>query len=103
MGQLVVEARPHRESPPKPCIGATRVGTIVAGPWSTTEYSCPDNSLEAQREATHGEGTYVGHLLLEWQAGGVDYIASAFGHTEVNLHLLQQLVARTTLISPNAS
>ncbi len=97
---LVLEARPRSDSPAIPCIGATEVGKVIAGQWGATEYSCPNDSLAAQREARHGEGTYVGHLLLEWTQGGIDYIAGADGHTNVNIQLLKSFVSATTLIAP---
>jgi hypothetical protein len=100
MGHLYIEARPRGESPPSPCIGARRLGTIAAGRWTANEYSCSSDTLAVQREARHGEGAYLGHLLFAWSQDGIDYIASAHGHTIVNRDLLVQLVGSMTLIPP---
>ena len=51
----------------------------------------------------HGEGAHAGHLLLEWNQDGIDYLASAHGHTATNLILLKQLVSSMTLIPPTSS
>ena len=102
-GHLVVEARPKRDSPPHPCIGAKRLGRVTVGHWSATEYTCPNDSVIVQREAMHGEGAHAGHLLLEWNQDGIDYLASAHGHTATNLTLLKQLVSSMTLIPPTSS
>jgi hypothetical protein len=100
MGHLVVEARRHTDSPPTPCIAAKRIGTVVVDHWTASEYNCPSDSLTVQREAMHGEGAHAGHLLLLWHRDGVDYIASAHGHTTTNLDLLKRLVSSMTLIPP---
>jgi hypothetical protein len=103
MGHLSVEARTHLESPPNPCIGGTLLGNVAVGVWTATEFSCPNDSVIVQREAMHGEGTQAGHLLLEWSQSGIDYIASAHGHTSVNQELLRQVVTSMTLIAPGAA
>lgn len=100
MGHVVVEARPQRKSPSLPCIGAERLGLVVIAQRSATEYRCPNDSLRVQREAMHGERAYAGHLLVVWSQGGTDYIASAHGHTTVNLDLLKRLVGSMNLIAP---
>ncbi len=99
-GHMLVEARPHRASPSRPCIGAKKLGTVTAGTWTTVEYGCPVDSPLIEREATHGEGAYTGHLLLTWSHGGIDYLASLHGVTNVNLTVLEQLVAAMTLVAP---
>jgi hypothetical protein len=99
-GHLAIEARPEADSPPTPCVGGTRLGKVAVGLWTATEFTCPNDSVTVQREARHGEGTYAGHLLLEWNQSGVDYIASAHGHTTVNRELLRQLVTSMNLIPP---
>jgi hypothetical protein len=103
IGHLSIEARPHVDSPPNPCVGGTLLGNVAVGPWTATEYSCPDNSVIVQREAMHGEGTYAGHLLFEWNQNGIDYIASAHGHTSVNRELLRQVVTSMSLIPPGTA
>ena len=102
-GHLIVEANRHDDRPPIPCIGGKRVAKVVAGSWTTTEYRCPNDSFAVQREARHGEGAHAGHLLLEWSRDGIDYIASAHGHTTVNLDLLKRLVGSMTLIPPGTA
>jgi hypothetical protein len=97
-GHLLVEARPHRASPTRPCIGARELGTVTVGAWTTIEYGCPVDSPLVEREATHGEGAYAGHLMLAWSRSGIDYIASIHGLTNVNLIVLRHLVASMTLV-----
>jgi hypothetical protein len=103
MGHLIVEARPQVDSPPNPCIGGTRLGDVAVGFWTATEFTCPSDSVIVQREASHGEGAHAGHLLFEWNQGGIDYIASAHGHTAVNRELLRQVVTSITLIPPGSA
>jgi len=99
-GHLVVEARPLRDSPPLPCIGGQRIGTVPVGRWTAARYECPVDSAVVQREAMHGEGSHAGHVLLEWHQGSIDYIASAHGHTATNLDFLERLVRSMTLVAP---
>ena len=101
-GHLVVEARPDTDSPPDPCIGATRLGEIAVGRWTVTEFNCPEDSVIVQREAMHGEGAHAGHLLFEWNEDGVDYLASAHGHTSVNRDLLRNVVRSMELVQPSS-
>jgi hypothetical protein len=100
MGHVAVEARPQRESPPRPCIGGRRVGNVVVSQWTAIEYRCSKDNNRVERYARHGEGAHVGHLLLEWSQEGTDYIASAHGHTTANLDLLKKLISSMTLIAP---
>jgi hypothetical protein len=100
-GHMLVEARPHRASPTRPCIGARELGTVTIGALTTIEYGCPVDSPLVEREATHGEGAYAGHLLLTWSRTGIDYIASIHGVTSVNLTFLRQLVASIGLVVSN--
>ncbi len=90
-GHVTLEARPTADSPPKPCIGGTFLATVKVGTWMTKGYVCPNDSLRVEREAQNGEGAYVGHLALEWQVSGTQYIISAHGHTTANLALLKRL------------
>jgi hypothetical protein len=103
MGHLVVEARPHRDSPRVPCVGAKHIGTVVVRGWRASEYNCPPDSVVVQRLARHGEGAHAGHLLLDWKQHGIDYIASAHGHTATNLNFLKRLIASMALIAPARS
>ena len=103
MGHLMVEARPQRDRPPRPCIGGTRLGNVTVVHWTATEWRCPNDSVLVQREAMHGEGAHAGHLLFEWSQNGIDYVASAHGHTSANRELLKRLVSSMTLISPGTS
>jgi hypothetical protein len=97
-GHILIEARRHSDSPPRPCVSAVNVGTVVAGTWTTTAYNCSSDAITTQREATHGEGAYLGHTLLAWHHDGIDYIASAHGQTAVNRDLLVRLVGSMTLV-----
>ena len=99
-GHVFVEARRHTQSPPRPCIGGTDLGRVGAGQWNTTAYDGSNDSLTVQRTATHGEGAYLGHALLNWNQDGIDYIASAHGQTAVNRALLVGLVQSMTLTPP---
>jgi hypothetical protein len=99
-GHLIVEAHPQVDSPPKPCVGGTRLGEVAVGLWTAAEFTCPNDSVIVQPEARHGEGAHAGHLLFEWNENGIDCIASAHGHTAVNPELLPQVVTSVTLISP---
>ena len=100
-GHVTLEARPTADSPPKPCIGGTFLGTVKVGIWKTKEYVCPNDSLRVEREARNGEGVYVGHLALEWQVKGTQYIISAHGHTTANLALLRRLGGSIELTAPS--
>ena len=101
VGQVRLEAHQLADDPlNRPCIGGERIGTARLAAWMTTEFVCPNNSLQAQREARHGEGDYVGHLALEWEDHGIRYIASAHGHTTANLILLKKLVQSIVLTMP---
>jgi len=99
-GHAFIEARKASDAPAKPCISGTRAGTMQVRSWRTAIYVCPNDSAYIERVARHGEGANVGHVVLEWRAGGVDYFASAHGHTNANLRLLGQLVASVTLVQP---
>jgi hypothetical protein len=68
MGHVAVEARPQRESPPRPCIGGRRLGNVVVSRWTAIEYRCSKDSNRVGRQARHGEGAHLGHLLLEWSS-----------------------------------
>jgi len=101
VGQVGLEAHRLADDPLNlPCIDGERIGTARVAAWTTTEYVCPNDSLQAQREARHGEGDYVGHLAFEWEARGIRYIASAYGHTTANLILLEKLVHSIVLTPP---
>ena len=72
------------------------------GRWTVTEFNCPEDSVIVQREAMHGEGAHAGHLLFEWNEDGVDYLASAHGHTSVNRDLLRNVVRSMELVQPSS-
>jgi len=99
-GHVTIEARPTADSPARPCIGGTVLGTVKVGIWMTKEYICPNDSLRVEREAQHGEGAYVGHLVLEWQVSGTQFIISAHGHTTANLALLKRLGGSIEMTAP---
>jgi hypothetical protein len=48
--------------------------------------------------ARHGEGANVGHVLLDWRVNGIEYVASAHGHTTSNVALLRRFVGSVTLL-----
>ena len=99
MGHLLVSATALRQAPTHPCIGEITARFAVSQR-RVTEYRCSDDGLTVQRQARHGEGAQLGHLLLAWKQGGVDYAVSAHGYTSVNLAILKRLVASTTLVAP---
>ena len=74
------------------------MGTFRLAHRAVVEYRCSNDALLVQREARHGEGAQLGHLLLAWNQDGIDYTASAHGYTEVNLMLLRQLVGSMDLV-----
>lgn len=98
MGHVLLSATALRDAPAHPCIGKVTGGFSISQR-RITEYRCSDNALAVQRRARHGEGAHLGHLLLEWKQGGVDYAVSAHGYTSVNLALLRRLVASITLVA----
>jgi len=99
VGHMTITAQVHRDAPQ--CFGRL-IGTVALPKWNATEYRCTDDSLRVQREARHGEGAYVGHVLLAWTADGVDYSVSAHGHTAVNLALITRLARSLTVVPPGA-
>ena len=103
VGHMTLEAHRMADDPLKPCIGGRTVGTARIGIWTTSESTCPNESPSIERDAAHGEGTYVGHLALAWTADGISYIASTHGHTTANLMLLKRFVNSIALISPGNS
>ena len=103
VGHVTLEAHRLADDPLKPCIGGRTIGTARIGTWTTTEFTCPNDSPSIERDAVHGEGAYVGHLALAWTADGISYIASAHGHTTANLTLLKKFVHSIALISPGDS
>ncbi len=102
VGHVTISGTKHEDSPGPPCFG-TVTGTFQITDKTVTEYSCTNDSLQVQRNAQHGEGAYVGHLLLAWSANGIDYAVSAHGHTRANLTLVKRLVASITYSAPARS
>jgi hypothetical protein len=68
--------------------------------WNATEYHCSADGLRVEREARHGEGAHLGHLLLAFTQDGIDYIASIHGYTDANFDVLKRLVASLSLVPP---
>jgi hypothetical protein len=102
VGHLFLEARKLVDAPKAPCVGGTRSGAVEVEGWRTIVYVCPRDSSYIERVARHGEGVNVGHVLLDWRVNGVEYIASAHGHTTASLALLRRFVGSLTLVqSPN--
>jgi len=104
VGHMTLEAHRLADDPLKqPCIGGRSIGTVHIGSWTTSEFTCPNDSSSIEREAMHGEGVYVGHLALVWTADEIRFIASAHGHTTANLTFLTRFVRSISLISPSSS
>ena len=101
VGHLTISATKHEDSPGPPC--GTVVGTFRISDRTVTEYSCTNDSLRVQRNARHGEGAYVGHVLLAWSANGIDDAVSAHGHTQANLALVKRLASSITFTAPTES
>lgn len=99
IGHLTITAGKHEDSPGPPCFGVV-VGAFPIRDRAVTEYRCANDSLRVQRDARHGEGAYIGHLLLAWSANGIDYAVSAHGHTKANLALLKRLAASVKSTAP---
>ena len=103
VGHMTLEAHRLTDDSLKPCIGGRSIGTVQVGTRTTSAFACPNDSLQVERDARHGEGTYVGHLALEWDMNGIRYIASAHGHTTANLTLLKKFVRSIVLMPPAAT
>jgi hypothetical protein len=104
VGHMTLEAHRIADDPLKqPCIGGRTIGTARIGIWTTSEFTCPNDSPSIERIAMHGEGAYVSHLALAWTTDGINYIASAHGHTTANLTLLKRIVHSIALTSPGNS
>lgn len=99
-GHIFIEARKVEDAPKKPCIGGRQRGASTMRRWRTHLYVCPEDSPHIERTARHGEGVYVGHVLLEWKVMGVEYIVSAHGHTTANIKLVRQLVRSVAMVQP---
>jgi hypothetical protein len=95
---MTLEAHQLADDPLKPCIGGERIGSVRVAASKTTEFVCPNDSPQIERKAEHGEGAYVGHLALEWDASGIRYVCSAHGHTTANLTLLKRFVGSVVLL-----
>lgn len=102
VGHLTISAAKHGDSPDPPCFGVV-VGTLPIGDRVVTEYRCTNDSLRVERDARHGEGAYVGHLLLVWSANGIDCAVSAHGHTKANLTLLKRFAASVKSTAPTGA
>ena len=102
VGHMFIEARKLSDAPRKPCIEGTPVQRVHVKVWRSILYVCPNDSPYIERVARHGEGANVGHVVLEWKSKGVDYVASAHGHTTTNVTLLRQLVGSIELVQPGS-
>jgi hypothetical protein len=100
VGHVTIEARRQTNSPSLPCIGAEPLGSVQVAALTAAEYRCSGNARRVEREAMHGEGSYLGHLLLMWSENGIDYIVSAHGYTRVNLALVRRLIESMTFVAP---
>src|SRR5260370_31900537 len=65
MGHVAVEARPQRESPPRPCIGGKRLRNGAVSQWTAAEYGRPKGTHRVHRPSMHGEGSHAGPPPLE--------------------------------------
>ena len=99
-GHVTIEARRQTNSPSLPCIGGEPLGSVLVAGRTAAEYRCPGDARRVQREARHGEGSYLGHLLLAWSENGIDYIVSAHGHTKANLDLIRRLIESMAFVAP---
>jgi hypothetical protein len=98
-GHLIIAAQRHSDAPTRPCIGDA-LRTAPVSQWNATEYRCSSDELRVEREARHGEGAHLGHLLLVWIQDGIDYIASIHGYTDANFRVLTRLLASISLVPP---
>ncbi len=99
-GHVLVTASPVSGGAPRPCIGTVqRRGVMV--PWgAATIYRCSSDGLRVQRQAMHGEGAQLGHVLLAWTQNGIVYSVSAHGDTAVNLRLIERFTKSMILVQP---
>ena len=101
VGHIFVEARRHADSPARPCIAARELGSATIRHWTVTSYDCSDDADAVERGAQHGEAADLGHTLVSWSQGGIDYVGETrHGHTAANHDLLRRLVVSTALVPP---
>jgi hypothetical protein len=97
-GHLIIEARRHADSPPRPCFdGVEREAPPIAGR-PITRYACPSRSARMERLIRHGEGAHTDHVLFAWGGSGIDYVASAHGDTAANARLITQIVESIDIV-----
>jgi hypothetical protein len=99
IGHVIISAALVRDSAPRPCIGAVKVGTFVVLGAEAADYRCPPDSPLIQRTAQHGEGAYTSHVLLDWQSNGIEYLVSSHGYGPASVSLMEQLAASLTLVT----
>ena len=100
VGHVIIHARPVRDSGPRPCIGGVRLATFAVLGSTSTIYRCPPDSALVERTARHGEGAYVGHVLVDWHRNGIDYIVSSHGYGAASVTLMKNLARSLKLIRP---
>jgi hypothetical protein len=100
VGHVIIEARKVVDASKTPCVDGRRSGEIDIKAWKTTLFVCPKDSTYIERVARHGEGANVGHVLLDWRVNGVEYVASAHGHTTANVSLLKRIAGSVILVQP---
>jgi hypothetical protein len=83
----------------KPCIDATAIARLGIGDSTAIEYRCSRNELRTQRLSRYGEGTFLGHVLLEWTSNGIDYVVSSHGYGQASRVLMEGLAKSTSLVS----
>lgn len=62
------------------------------------EMGSQDATLWACGEEVHG--VHAGHVVLVWRRGGVNYLVSAHGHTDVNFRLIERIAQNVEYVSP---
>ena len=102
-GHVVIGARRHADSPPRPCFDGERIAQPETSGHAVSVYECPARSERLQREIMHGEGAHVDHLLFAWTRHGIDYVVSAHGHTNANRELLTRIVRSIELVEPSST
>ncbi len=100
VGHLIIEARRHEDSPPRPCFDGREQDTAIIEGRHVAVYECSGPTLRSQRQTRHGEGAHADHVLIAWSESGIDSVASAHGHTDVNVQVLERIVGSAEWVTP---
>jgi hypothetical protein len=94
---VTVLAHPLGSAPPFPvlaCPGVQSAGSpgAATAPFGAIFLTCPDPS-----------GVQSGHVILQWNAGGITYAVSIFGNSLGSREVLEQLAASMAYVTDRAA